>query len=76
LLGMRQGADVRRLTPPLRLILWAAAIGTLTMLVIQEPGVGFFLKVHWHPRMLQLLVYWPVVYLAATAIRRLRESHT
>jgi hypothetical protein len=68
--GMRQSADVRRFAPLLRIVLWTAAIGTLTMLVIQEPGLGFFLNVHWQPGMLRLVVYWPVAYLVASAIWR------
>ncbi len=75
LLGMSQGADVKRFTPLVRIVLWTAAIGTLTVLVIREPGFDFFLKADWlrriwqqQTRWLQFVVYWPVVYLAANAI--------
>jgi hypothetical protein len=76
--GMRQGADVGRLSPPVRIVLWTAAIGTLTMLVIQGPGFVFFLHAYWlrrisqgwQMRLLQVVVYWPVVYLATSAILR------
>ena len=78
LLGMRQGADGGRFTPLLRMVLWTAAIVTLTLLVTQEPGVGFFLGAYWPPRiwqrsqirLLQLVVYWPVGYLIARIIWR------
>jgi hypothetical protein len=76
--GMRQGTDVRRFTPLLRIVLWTAAIGTLTVLAIQEPGFVFFLKGYWlqriwqggQIRLLRLIVYWPVGYLVASAIWR------
>ena len=66
--GMRQGADVRRLTPLLRIVLWTAAIGTLTMLVIQEPGFVFFLNVHWQPGCYGSLCTHQCAYLVASAI--------
>lgn len=78
LFGMRQGAEARRFTPLVRIVLWTAAIGTLILLLIQEPGFVFFLKAFWLRRIwqswqirwLQFLVYWPVVYFAAGAIRQ------
>src|SRR5579863_3209368 len=71
--GMCQGAGARRTPAPLRIVLWSAAIGALTLLVVQEPGFVFFLKAYWlqgiwqswQIRWLQLVVYWPVGYLAA-----------
>ena len=76
--GMRQGADAVRFPPLLRIVLWTAALGALTLLVIQEPGFVFFLRAYWLPRiwqsrqirLLQLVVYWPVGYLLASAIWR------
>jgi hypothetical protein len=76
--GMRQGADVGRFPRLLRIVLWTAASGTLTLLVIQEPGFIFFLRAYWIPRiwqgwqvrLLQFVVYWPVGYLIANAIWR------
>jgi hypothetical protein len=76
--GMRRGTDVGRFPTLLRIVLWTAAIGTLTMLVVQEPGFVFFLKAYWlrriwqswQIRLLQVVVYWPVGYLVASAIWR------
>jgi hypothetical protein len=87
LCGMRQGADVRKFPPVLRIVLWTAAIGTLLFLLIQEPGFVFFLKAFWLQRIwqswqirwLQQVVYWPVAYLVADAIWRrwhIKESNT
>jgi len=86
LLGMRRGADVGKFTPLVRIALWTAAIGTLTVLVIREPGFDFFLKAVWLRRIwqqqirwLQFVVYWPVGYLAANAFWRrwhIKESNT
>lgn len=69
--GMAWGRGLARFRPILRSGVWAAAIATLIVLVIQEPGVGFFLAAYRHPgiwqswqvRVLQLVVYWPVVYI-------------
>jgi len=74
--GMRQGRDAGRFTPLLRTVLWSAAIGTLILLLMQEPGFIFFLKAYWLQRtwqgwrILQFVVYWPVVYLVATTMWR------
>jgi hypothetical protein len=51
---------------------------TLLLLLIQEPGFVFFLRAFWLQRLwqswqirwLQFLVYWPVVYFIASAIRQ------
>jgi hypothetical protein len=84
LLGMRQGAYAGRFTRLLRIVLWTAAIGTLILLLIQEPGFVFFLKAFWlrriwqswQIRLLQYVVYWPVAYLVATAIWRRWHGRT
>ena len=81
--GIRQGADVRTFPPWLRVIVWTAATGTLTQLVLHEPGFVFFLKAYWLQRIwqswqlrgLQLVVYWPVAHWAASAIFRRRHGH-
>lgn len=80
--GMRQGADAGRFPALLRIVLWAAAIATLTSMVIQEPEFGFFLKAYrraglwqgWQMRLLQFVVYWPAGYLVANAIGRRRRG--
>jgi hypothetical protein len=74
--GMHRGAGVRRCTPVLRIVVRTAAISALIMLLVQEPGFVFFLKAFWlqriwqswQIRLLQLVVYWPVAYVAASAI--------
>ena len=78
LLGMRQGAQVRKFPQVVRTVLWTAAIGTLILLLVREPGFVFFVKAFWLQRVwqswqirwLQFVVYWPVGYFIATAIRR------
>jgi hypothetical protein len=79
--GMRQGEGMERLRPLLRRILWIAAIATLPAMVIQNPELSVFLKVFrrreiwgaWQTWLLQLVVYWPVGYLVASAIWRHRH---
>jgi hypothetical protein len=76
--GMRQGEGMERLRPLLRQILWIAAIATLPAMVFQNPELSVFLKVFrrreiwsaWQIWLLQLVVYWPVGYLVASAIGR------
>lgn len=78
LVGMRQGVNAGRFTRLVRIVLWTAAIGTLLLLLVQEPGFVFFLRAFWLRRIwqvwqirwLQFLVYWPVVYFLARAIRQ------
>ena len=83
LLGMHQAVDSRKFSPILRMVLWTAAILTLILMVIQEPGLGFLMRAYWRPwwqgwqiRSLHMLVYLPVAYLAASAIWRRRHSRT
>jgi len=82
--GMRRGLRLAKNPPLLRAILWTAAIATLAGLMAQDwievwawfrPsdhlslsafGAGFRREI-WR---LQLVVYWPVVYMAAGAIGR------
>jgi hypothetical protein len=74
--GMRQGPSVGRLPAAFRVVLWAAAGGTLIALVTHGPGFLFFLNAYWLQRiwqsglirLLHFVVYWPVVYLAARAL--------
>jgi hypothetical protein len=84
LLGMRNGAEVGRLRPLLRTVLWTAAIATLSALVIQEPGFGLFLNAYrrpgiwqgWQIQLLHFVVYWPIGYLGASAIGRRWRGNT
>jgi hypothetical protein len=76
--GMRRGVDLGRFQPFLRTAIWTAAIVALTVLAIQEPGVGFLLAAYRHPeiwqswqvRVSQLVVYWPAAYLISYAVAR------
>jgi hypothetical protein len=78
--GMRWGAKATRLRPLVRLIACIVAAATLASMVIQEPGFWLFLRAYWRPgiwqgwqmHLLQFVVYWPVMYLVAAAIRRRR----
>lgn len=83
LLGMRRGVDLRRLRPS-NAVIWTVAVVALGVLVIQEPGAGFWLAAYRHPefwhswqmRVLQMVVYWPAVYLIIEAVaRRWRRNH-
>jgi hypothetical protein len=79
--GMRQGEGIARLQPLLRTILYIASIATLAAMVIQNPDLWVFLRVFrrpgiwdgWQIRLLQLVVYWPVACLVASAIGRHRH---
>ena len=81
LCGMRQGSGIARLRPLLRKILWIAAIATVAAMVFQNPELGLFLRIYgrpgiwdgWHIGFLQLVVYWPLGYLVASAIGRNRR---
>ena len=75
--GLRHGANAGKFPTILRTVLWTAAIATLVLLVIREPGFGFFMRAYWRPwwqgwqmRLLHLLVYWPVAYWAVSAVWR------
>ncbi|HEY6290620.1 MAG TPA: hypothetical protein VI455_03535 [Terriglobia bacterium] len=74
--GMRHGAGVARLRPLLRTTLWAAAIATLAAIVIQNPNLWLFVRPRpvmwqgWLRLLLQVVAYWPVAYLAESAVRR------
>jgi hypothetical protein len=76
--GMRRGARMSANRPLLRKMLWIAAIATLAAMLIQNPELWMFLKIFsrpgiwngWQIWLLQPVVYWPVGYLVAGAIRR------
>ncbi len=79
--AMRRGADLKRLPNPVRIGLLLAAILVIAGMVIQQPGLGFFLRAHrqlaflrgWPKQLLHFIVYWPVVYLLAAAVARGRH---
>ncbi|HEY6252561.1 MAG TPA: hypothetical protein VI685_21610, partial [Candidatus Angelobacter sp.] len=76
--GLRQSAASPRLRLSLRIVAWMAAITTVAVMTIQTPGVGLLLKLYrwrwiWQSRpirLLQFVIYWPVVYVAANAFLR------
>jgi hypothetical protein len=75
--GMRHGVRVAIERPRLRAILWTAATATLAVITIQtwlwvSRGVynGRSVPDFWPIPLLGLIVYWPVAYLAASAIGR------
>jgi hypothetical protein len=75
--GMREGARAVRLRLWLRAILWMAAIAALVAVVIQDPDLWMFLKLYrragthgWQGDLLQVLAYWPLVFMLAMAITR------
>jgi hypothetical protein len=88
--GMRQGLGTTALRPRLRKVLWVAALTTLTSMVIQDRGFWLLVGRHivsdgymrrdgwlgWGMRVLQFVVYWPAVYLAASAIIRRPQHRT
>ncbi len=76
-LGMRQGMETARFRPLLRAALWTAAAGTLATMVVQNLiwlSPGLYLRTAiWRAsqmRLVQVVVFWPVGYLVASAIRR------
>jgi hypothetical protein len=85
--GMRQGSGVRKLRFSFRAVLWSAAGATLAAMVLQERGLWLFVNRHianayfhpgmsmgWALRMLQLVAFWPVLYLASKVIGRHRRT--
>ena len=81
--GMRRGAGAVRLGLRFRVALWTAAFATLAAMLMQERGLWLFLNMHianaylhpgpgivWAIRLLQFVVFWPVMYLVANAIGR------
>lgn len=76
--AMRQGAGMGRRPALLRTAIWTAAIVALAVMTLRQPGVGGFLRTYQHPgfwqgiRALQLVVYWPALYVIGNAIRRHR----
>ena len=77
--GMRVGARAVRLRLLFRTMLWITAIAALVALVMQSQDLWAFLKLYgragswwegWQGRVLQLLAYWPLVFMLATLVTR------
>jgi hypothetical protein len=85
--GMREGSRMPEHRPLFKTVLWTAAVLALAAVLFQAPGLMFFLKTFllkssirsglwngWEMRLLQLVLYWPVAYMAAAAcLRRWRS---
>jgi hypothetical protein len=85
--GMRQGSGVGSLRLSFRAVIWFAAVATLAAMLLQERQLWLFVNrdianVYFHPDprmgralgLLQLVVFWPVLYLAPNVIGRLRHK--
>jgi hypothetical protein len=82
--GMRQADNATKLAPWLRIIMWAAAVATLTGMVIGEREFWVFLGPGvlartwiWLGQLTHILwfvVFWPIAYLAANAIGQHRQK--
>ena len=77
--GMAEGVRAVRLRLWLRAILWMAAIAALVAVVVRNPDLWMYLKLYrlagtsshgWQGGLLQLLAYWPLVFMLAMAIPR------
>ena len=75
--GMHRGSESERLPPLPRALLWFAAILTVAVMLLQAPGLGLLLWglfaqpsgwKGWPVRLPGIVVYWPIVYLVASAI--------
>ena len=81
--GIRKGAGLASFRPALRILLGTAAIVSLTVMVAQNQDLWILLRVPMRPvftqrwlwlQLVQMIVYWPMSYLVAMAIGRLRRT--
>lgn len=85
--GMRQTTGVGSVRLAFRAVIWFAAVATLAAMALQERGLWLFVNRHianayfhpglsmgWALRMLQLVAFWPVLYLASNVIGRHRRT--
>lgn len=66
ILGMYQGIQAST-SPLLQLLLWAAAIGTVSAI---PKWLSLPSEAPWRIRLMLLAVYWPLGYVAVATIRR------
>jgi len=74
--AIRQGARLRRLPKFARISLLIVTSLAVIGMMLQQPGLGFFLGAHrqlsflrgWPRELLHVLVYWPIVYLLTATI--------
>jgi hypothetical protein len=77
--GMRSGAVMAKFPSLLRVVLWTAAVASLTVMLVQNPDLWILLRVpvrlgflqSWQWQIGQMTVYWPVAYFVGIAIKRL-----
>ncbi len=87
--GMRQGTGVGSLRLSFRTVIWFAAVATLAAMFLQERRLWLFVNrdianAYFHPgpgmgrvlRLLQLVVFWPVLYLASNVIGLHRHTRS
>jgi hypothetical protein len=83
--AIHRGARLRRLPKFGRISLLVIATLAIVGMAIRQPGLGFSVNAHkqlaflhgWPTRALQLIVYWPVVYLlVSTIMRRWQKEST
>lgn len=85
--GMRRGTGVRSLRLSFRVVMWFAAVATLAAMLLPERQLWLLVNrdiasAYFHPgpgmsrvlRLLQLVVVWPVLYLASNMIGRYRHT--
>jgi hypothetical protein len=85
--GMHRGTGVRSLRLSFRVVMWFAAVATLAAMLLQERQLWLLVNrdiasAYFHPgpgmsrvlRLLQLVVVWPVLYLASNMIGRYRHT--
>ena len=83
--GIREGAGLASFRPALRILLGGAALISLTVMVAQNQDLWILLRVPMRPaftqrglwlQLAQMIAYWPMAYLVAMAIGRLRKTKT
>ncbi len=79
--GIPRGAGLADFSRPIRILLWTAAMVSLTVMLAQDQDLWIFLRVPMRPvftqrwmQLLQITVYWPTLYLGALAIGRFRKT--
>jgi hypothetical protein len=76
--GMSKGLGAKQFRPVLRALLWAVALITLALMLVQIPLFGLFVSLYkrpaiwhsWQVRCLHYVVYWPVLYFVVNVIGR------
>jgi hypothetical protein len=81
--GIQKGADLASFRPTLRILLWTAALVSLIVMLTQNQDLWLFLRVPIRPvftqrwlwlQLVQMIVYWPMLYLVAIIGRFFRTK--